>query len=341
MYHKSIESPIFIVQIYAILKIGKTNDTGKDMGYMKGWKRFSRRLWRDRMLLVMALPALAMMILFNYVPMSGLVLAFKKFDYSKGLYSSPWNGLENFKLLFLSGDTFWRLTRNTFFYYLLFTIVGTICEVALAIGIYELVFKKLGKGIQSILILPTFISFVAVSYIVEALLQNNTGLINQALVALGREPVRFYLESKYWPAILLFVKIWKGTGYGSVLYLATLTGVDSGLYEAAMLDGANRRQQRRYITLPMLLPMITIMLLLSIGSVMHSDTGIFYQTTRNIGALYDTTQVLDSYVLNAIMKSSNYGVTTAITLYQSVVGCALTVLVNLVVQRISPENALF
>lgn len=308
---------------------------------MKGWKRFSHRLWRDRMLLVMALPALAMMILFNYVPMSGLVLAFKKFDYSKGLYSSPWNGLENFKLLFLSGDTFWRLTRNTLFYYLLFTIVGTICEVALAIGIYELVFKKLGKGIQSILILPTFISFVAVSYIVEALLQNNTGLINQFLVALGREPIRFYLESKYWPVILLLVRIWKSTGYGSVLYLATLTGVDSGLYEAAMLDGANRRQQRRYITLPMLLPMITIMLLLSIGSVMHSDTGIFYQTTRNIGALYDTTQVLDSYVLNAIMKSSNYGVTTAITLYQSVVGCVLTVLVNLVVRKISPENALF
>ncbi len=308
---------------------------------MKRWKRFSHRLWRDRMLLVMALPALAIMILFNYVPMSGLVLAFKKFDYSKGLYNSPWNGLENFKLLFLSGDTFWRLTRNTLFYYLLFTIVGTICEVALAIGIYELVFKKLGKGIQSILILPTFISFVAVSYIVEALLQNNTGLINQALVALGREPIRFYLESKYWPMILLFVRIWKSTGYGSVLYLATLTGVDTGLYEAAMLDGANRRQQRRYITLPMLLPMITIMLLLSIGSVMHSDTGIFYQTTRNIGALYDTTQVLDSYVLNAIMKSSNYGVTTAITLYQSVVGCVLTVLVNLVVRRLSPENALF
>ena len=260
------------------------------------------------MLTLMALPALALMILFNYVPMSGLVLAFKKFDYSKGLFWSPWNGLENFRLLFLSGDTFWRITRNTLLYYVMFTAVGTICEVALAIGIYELVFKKLGKGIQSILILPTFISFVAVSYIVEALLQNNTGLVNQFLMSLGKESIYFYMESKYWPMILLLVKIWKGTGYGSVLYLATLSGVDTQLYEAAMLDGANRRQQRRYITLPMLLPMITIMLLLSIGSVMHSDTGIFYQTTKNIGALYETTQVLDSYVLNAIMKSSNYGV---------------------------------
>ncbi|WP_251205785.1 ABC transporter permease [Acetatifactor aquisgranensis] len=308
---------------------------------MKRLRRFGHRLWKDRILTLMALPALALMILFNYVPMSGLVLAFKKFDYSKGLFWSPWNGLENFRLLFLSGDTFWRITRNTLLYYVMFTAVGTICEVALAIGIYELVFKKLGKGIQSILILPTFISFVAVSYIVEALLQNNTGLVNQFLMSLGKESIYFYMESKYWPMILLLVKIWKGTGYGSVLYLATLSGVDTQLYEAAMLDGANRRQQRRYITLPMLLPMITIMLLLSIGSVMHSDTGIFYQTTKNIGALYETTQVLDSYVLNAIMKSSNYGVTTAITLYQSVIGFALTVSVNMVVRKISPENALF
>jgi multiple sugar transport system permease protein/putative aldouronate transport system permease protein len=304
-------------------------------------KKSAHRLWKDRTLLLMSLPAVVIMILFNYVPMCGLVLAFKKFDYSKGVFKSPWNGIENFRLLFLSGDTYWRITRNTLCYYVLFTVVGTVCGVALAIAIYETVFKKAGKVIQSILILPTFISYVAVSYIVEALLQRNTGLINQLLLTLGKGEINFYLEYKYWPFILLLVKLWKNAGYTSVLYLATLSGVDTQLYEAAVLDGASKRQQRRYITIPMLIPMITIMTLLSVGSMMHSDTGLFYQTTKNVGALYETTQVLDSYVLNAIMKSSNYGVTTAITLYQSVIGFSLTIIVNMIVRKISPDNALF
>lgn len=273
---------------------------------MKQWKKRLHRVWKDRTLILMALPALIILILFSYVPMSGLVLAFKDFDYSLGLYKSPWCGLENFRLLFLNGGTYWRITRNTIGYYLLFTAVGTICDVGLAIAIYELTFKKMGKALQSIMILPTFISWVAVSYLVSAFLQNNTGLLNQLLVSMGKEQIAFYLEKQYWPWILLIVRIWKGVGYGSVLYLATLSGIDLQLYEAATLDGANRRQQRRYITLPMLLPMITIMTLLSVGGILHSDTGLFYQVTKNTGALYETTQVLDSYLLNAIMTSADY-----------------------------------
>ncbi len=308
---------------------------------MKGWKKGLRRIWKDRTLILMSAPALAMLILFSYVPMSGLVLAFKDFDYSLGLYKSPWCGLRNFRLLFLNGGTYWRITRNTIGYYLLFTAAGTVCEVGLAIAVYEMVFKKAGKALQSVLILPTFISWVAVSYLVSAFLQTNTGLINQLLDFAGKEKIAFYLESKYWPTILLIVKIWKGTGYGSVLYLAALTGIDTELFEAATLDGANRRQQRRYITLPMLLPMITIMLLLGVGNILHSDTGLFYQVTRNTGALYETTQVLDSYLLNAITSSSDYSAMAAMTFYQSVVGCVLVVATNLIVRRISPENSLF
>ena len=269
------------------------------------------------------------------------MLAFKNFDYSLGLYKSPWCGLQNFRLLFLNGATYWRITRNTIAYYLLFTVVGTVCDVGLAIAVYELVFKKAGKALQSVLILPTFISWVAVSYLVSAFLQTNTGLINQLLEALGKAKIPFYLESRYWPMILLIVKIWKGTGYGSVLYLAALTGIDTELYEAATLDGANRRQQRRYITLPMLLPMVTIMTLLGVGGILHSDTGLFYQVTKNTGALYETTQVLDSYLLNAITTSADYSAMAAMTFYQSMIGCVLVIATNLIVRRISPENSLF
>lgn len=308
---------------------------------MKKFKKWLANLWRDKTLVVMALPAVVLMILFNYVPMSGLILAFKKFDYSLGLYGSPWNGLENFKHLFLMGDTYWRITRNTVGYYLLFTAFETIFSVALAIGINELVFKKIGKYTHSVMIMPTFISYVAVTYIVQALLDYNTGMINNMIASGGGDKINFYMQAKMWPLILLIVDIWKQVGYNSVLYLSALSGIDQGLYESASLDGASAWKKLRYITLPMLVPVITIRLLLGLGNVMHSETGIFYQVTRNTGALYKTTQVLDSYVLNSIMTASNYGVTAATTFYQSVIGFILLVVVNKIVRKMSPESALF
>lgn len=308
---------------------------------MQRIKKWLQRAWKDRVLFLMCLPALAIMIFFSYIPMTGLVMAFKKFDYSLGLYGSPWVGLKNFRMLFLSSSTYWRITRNTIGYYLLFTALGTVCEVGLAIAIYEMVFKKAGKVLQSILILPTFISWVAVSYLVSAFLQSNTGLINQLLTSWGMNSINFYLESKYWPMILAIVKVWKNTGYGAVLYLATLSGIDTSLYEAAELDGASRSQQRRYITLPMLYPMITIMLLMGVGGILHSDTGLFYTVTKNTGALYETTQVLDSYMLNAMTTSTDYGAMGAMSFYQSIIGFILVLTTNLVVRKISPENSLF
>lgn len=308
---------------------------------MKKIQRTLTRLWKDKTLILMSLPALTLLIMFNYVPMTGLVLAFKKFDYTLGLYKSPWCGLENFKNLFLVGETYWRITRNTLGYYVLFTITGTISAVFLAIGINELTFKRSAKYMQSAMILPSFISYVAVTYIVYAFLADDTGLVNKLITAAGGKGILFYLEAKYWPLILVIVSLWKYTGYNSVLYLSALSGIDPELYDAAALDGANARQKMWHITLPMLVPMVTIMTLLGLGNIMHSDTGLFYQVTRNSGALYKTTQVLDSYVLNAIMTASNYGATAATTFYQSIIGFIMVVATNAVVRKISPENALY
>ena len=308
---------------------------------MKKKNGFFKRLWYDRALVMMAMPAVILLVLFNYIPMTGLVLAFKNFDFSLGLYKSPWCGFENFRYLFLVGDTFWKITRNTVGYYIAFTAIGVVTEVLIAIGINELVFKRAGKIMQSIMIMPTFISYVAVSYIVYALLRPNIGMIPQILTSMGMKAPTFYMSKEYWPFILIIVNTWKNAGYGSVLYLATLNGIDLELYEAASLDGANTWHKMRYITIPMLSTMIVIKVLLGLGNIMHSNTGLFYQVTRNMSPLYDTTQVLDSYVLNSIMTSVNYGASSATTFYQSVVGLIMVVSVNLIVRKISPEHSLF
>ena len=307
---------------------------------MKNFVGFWKNTWKNRELVVMALPALILMIMFSYVPMYGVVLAFKKFNYMQG-FNSPWCGLDNFKYMFLVSNTFWRMTRNTVGYFLLFTIVGTIGKVLLAIGLNEMMFKRSAKLFQSCMVLPHFISYIAVSFVVYALLKRNGGIVNQIIEHFGGTKINFYAEAKWWPMILLIVNEWKGLGYGSVLYLSVLVGIDPGLYEAASLDGANAWNKMIHITIPMLVPMIVITTLLGLGNIMQSNTGLFYQVTKNSGALYKTTQVLDTYVLNAIKSGSNFGTTAAATFYQSIVGTFMIVMTNLVVRKISPDNAIF
>jgi multiple sugar transport system permease protein/putative aldouronate transport system permease protein len=246
-------------------------------------------------------------------------------------------GLSNFEFLIKSKNTFLTMTRNTVLYYLLFTAVGTVLNVTIAIMIDQLLFKKAAKVMQTLMIIPVFISYAAVQFIVFAFIDSRTGMINNVLGT----STRFYSKANYWPWILLIVKVWKDTGYGSVLYMSVLSGIDTSLYEAADIDGANKFQQIRHITIPSLIPMITVMLLLSVGNVMRSDTGLFYQVTRNNGALYSTTQVIDSYILNQILKSSNFGYTAAASLFQSVIGLLLMLFANFTVRKIEPENALF
>jgi len=296
-----------------------------------------KNTWKNRTLFLMALPSILLMIAFNYIPMFGLLLAFKRFDVQLGIFGSPWCGLDNFKYLFLSGSTFWKLTLNTIAYYFLFTIIGTIANVALAIGINEFAYKRVGKTFQTLMILPTFMAYTAVAMIVGAFLKTDGGIINKAFGL----SISWYMEPKYWPTILTIVNFWKGTGYGSVLYLSVLAGIAPELYEAAVLDGANARQKMWYITVPMLIPMIVIMWLLGLGGMMHSNTGLFYQVTKNTGTIKSTTQVLDSYVLNALLNGSDYGNTTAATFYQSAIGFIMTISMNAFVRKMSPENALF
>lgn len=300
-------------------------------------KEFLKNTWKHRAHVVMALPVFLILFFIMYVPMAGLVMAFKNFNYADGIWKSPWNGIENFKFLIASKATFISITKNTILYYLLFTAIGTLLNVTLAIMIDKLVFKKMAKTMQTLMIIPVFISYAAVQFIVYAFISSDTGIINHMLGT----STRFYSAAKLWPWILLIVKIWKDTGYGSVLYMSVLAGIDSELYEAADIDGANSWQKIWNITIPSLIPMVTVMLLLSVGSVMHSDTGLFYQVTRNNGMLYSTTQVIDSYVLNAIFSSSNFGFVAATSFFQSVVGLLLMLFANFTVRKIAPENALF
>ena len=294
-------------------------------------------LWKNRPYLLMALPAVLILFFFSYVPMAGVILAFKKYDYTLGMWNSPWVGLENFKFLISSKALFTNMLKNTLFYYVVFTAVGMVLSIALAIALDQLVFKRFSKSLQTIMIIPTFISYAAVQFVVYAYLNSNNGMVNEVF----NLTTRWYMEPDAWPFILTLVKIWNGVGYGSILYMSVLAGIDSSLYESAEIDGANKWKQIRHITLPSLVPMITIQLLLSVGGVMRSDTGLFYQVTRNSSMLYDTTQVIDSYVLDSIFTSSNFGFTAATTLFQSIVGMILILISNMVVRKLEPDNALF
>ena len=300
-------------------------------------KSFLQNTWKHRAHVILALPVFLVLFFIMYVPMAGLVMAFKTFDYSKGIWGSPWCGLDNFKFLIASKSTFVTITKNTILYYVVFTTLGTFLNVVLAIAIDQLFFRRMAKVMQTIMIIPVFISYAAVQFIVYAFISTDTGILNNTL---GMS-TRFYSTASLWPYILTIVKIWKDTGYGSVLYMSVLAGIDSELYEAAEIDGAGRWKRILHITLPSMVPMITVMLLLSVGNVMRSDTGLFYQITRDSGILYSTTQVIDSYVLHAIFQNSNFGFTAATSFFQSIVGLLLMLFANWLVRKIQPENALF
>lgn len=300
-------------------------------------KSFLENTWKHRAHVIMALPVFLILFFIMYVPMAGLVMAFKNYDFSKGIWASPWCGLDNFKFLLASKSTFINITKNTLMYYFIFTILGTFLNVVLAIAIDQFVFKKMAKVMQTLMIIPVFISYAAVQFIVYAFISTDTGILNHTFGM----TTRFYSTASLWPLILTIVKIWNSVGYGSVLYMSVLAGIDTELYEAAQIDGANKWKQIWHITLPSLIPMITVMLLLSVGGIMRSDTGLFYQVTRNSGVLYSTTQVIDSYVLNAIFKNSNFGFTAATSFFQSVVGLLMMLFANGMVRKIAPENALF
>ncbi|WP_082789994.1 ABC transporter permease subunit [Paenibacillus sp. GM2] len=292
-------------------------------------------------LYIMMLPGLVYLIINNYLPLFGLSIAFKDVDYRKGIWNSDWIGFRNFEYLFKTSDA-WMITRNTLLYNTVFIILGLIVSIGIAILLNEIRNKFFARFYQSVIILPYLISIIIVSYLVYAMFSVNTGMVNNTILpALGLDPISWYSEPKYWPFILTFVHVWKGAGYSCIVYLAAIIGIDPEYYEAAKLDGASKWVQIRKITLPMIMPVIMILTLLGIGRIFYSDFGLFYQVPMNSGALYSTTNVIDTYVFRGLMQLGDIGMSSAAGFYQSLVGFVLVLGSNYIVRKIDKDNALF
>lgn len=294
----------------------------------------------DIQLLLLQLPAIIYVFIFCYLPMYGIIIAFKKFNPSKGIWGSKWVGFKNFEFLFTSQDM-WRITRNTVLYSLWFLLIGNVCAILIAIFLYNLRGRMFVKIYHTIMILPTFISIILVSYIVYALLNPASGVINRVLVDLGMSKVDWYADPKPWPAILTIVDVWKGVGMGCVLYYAALMGIDSDLFNAAKIDGANKVQQMWYIAVPELASVVAIRIIMGFGGLFSGDFGLFYQVTRNSAALYSTTDIINTYTFRALMENNDIATSSAVGLAQSVVGLFMILLVNGVIRKVSYENRLF
>jgi len=301
----------------------------------------TRKLKSSLPLLMLTLPGLLYLLINNYIPMAGIIIAFKNQDLSKGIFGGKWIGFDNFAFLFKTKDA-WIMTRNTVLYNLAFIVIGTICAVIVAILMTELTKKTISKFYQNALVLPSVISMVVVSYIVFSFFNSDSGLINKSILqTFGLPQVSWYSEAKYWPVILIIVYLWKTTGYASIVYMASIAGMDKSIYEAAKIDGAGKLKQITSITLPLLKPTITIMTLMAVGRIMASDFGLFYQVPMNSGALYSTTQTIDTFVYRAMMQLNDTGMAAASGLYQSVIGFILILVANGIVRKIDSENSLF
>jgi putative aldouronate transport system permease protein len=309
-------------------------------------KSFFQDVYKNRMWLFMVLPGTIWLLLFAYLPMFGTVIAFKNFRYDPNgffasILNSDWVGFENFKFLFTTNDA-WVITRNTILYNLVFIVLGLILAVFVAIVLSELANKRLSKIYQTGMLFPHFLSWVVVSYFVFTFLSVDRGLVNNILVWFGVEdPISWYNEAKYWPFIIVLTSMWKGIGYGSIVYLAAIVGIDKNYYEAAMIDGANKWQQIRNITIPMITPLIVILTILNIGRIFSADFGLFYQVPRDSGTLYSVTNVIDTYVYRGLTTMGDISMSTAAGLYQSVVGFTLVMLTNYLVKKVEKEYALF
>ena len=291
-------------------------------------------------LYVLLLPGVLYLLLNNYLPMAGLVIAFKDVNFAKGILRSDWVGLSNFEYLFKTPDAL-RITRNTLGYNFAFIVVNLVVSVVFAILLSEIRKKRAVKVYQTVILLPYMISMVIVSYLGYAFLAGDNGLINGLLRGIGREAVSWYSAPQYWPFILVFIHCWKGVGYSTVIYLASILGIDSEIYEAAEIDGVSKLQGIRYITLPMIKATVITMVLLNIGRVFYSDFGLFYQVPMDSGALLDVTNTIDTYVYRGLISLGDIGMSSAAGVYQSFVGFLLVIGANLLTRRYSRENALF
>ncbi len=318
-------------------------DIKKRQSELSGTRRLNNNplAWAStKQLTLLALPGILWFVIFAYIPMFGLVIAFKDFDYAKGIWLSDWNGLENFKYLFGTDDAV-RILRNTVCYNAVFILLGTVVSVMTAIFLDFTKRRIFIKVYQTALFLPHLISWVVVAYIGLALFSFSNGFFNHFLISIGKEPVSWYMEPKYWPFILVIFNIWKTIGFNVLVYYGTIIGIDSTLYEAGAIDGANRAQMVFKITLPLLKPTIILMFIMSIGSMMRADFGLFYYVPNNQGALYAVTDVIDTYIYRALKTLGDIPGSSAASVFQSVVGLGLVLLSNFVVKKIDADNAMF
>lgn len=307
------------------------------MRFIKSACKEVRKRWG---LYVMAAPAVLALFIFNYLPMAGLVMAFQRLDFKKGIFSSPFVGLKNFEFLFASTDA-WVITRNTVLYNVAFIVLNLFFSVLLAIILSEITSKGLTKVLQTVYIMPNFLSMVVVSMILYAFLAPGNGFVNNMIVKNGGTPINWYNVRGPWPFLLVGVYLWHAIGYSSILYTAVISGISTEYYEAAALDGASKFQQAIYITLPHLRPIICIRLIQSVGNMFRSDFGLFYTVPRESGTLFPVTQTLDTYIFRGLTTLKNPGMSTAAGLYQSVVGFILVLVANKIVSKLDEDSAMF
>ena len=316
-------------------RIGSEYD-GALANYKKGKRKESLR--RVLPLYLMLLPGIIYLACNNYLPMFGILLAFKKVNFSAGIFKSPWCGLKNFEFLFATKDAA-IMIRNTLLYNIVWILLGLVIALFIAICMAELSKSRAAKVIQPVICFPSMVSAVIISYIVYAFLSTNYGYLNNTI--LKDSPINWYTSAKYWPVILTIVHFWQCSGQSSIIYMASIGGIDKGLYESARIDGAGKIRQIFSITLPMLKPMITLMLLMSIGKIFNSDFGLFYQVPLNSGMIIKTTQTIDTYVYRALLETNNVGMSSAASVFQAVLGFLFVMISNTVVKLTDPDNALF
>ena len=305
-----------------------------------GFRYFFRSIRKQKILWLMILPAILYFIVLCSLPMGGIVLAFKNFNYQQGIFDSPWVGVRNFEFLFSSG-TLWEVTKNTILYNIAFILVSLVMEVLVAIMLSELAGKWFKKITQSVMFLPYFVSYVLLAALVYNLFNFEYGVVNNILISWGQEPVDVYSNPGIWKYLLVFFHEWKGLGYGVVIYLAALTGINSEYYEAAKIDGANKWQEIGWITIPLLKPTMIIVTLFAVGSIMKGQFELFYQVIGTNSLLYSTTDIIDTYVFRMLTQTFEPGMGTAAGLYQSVLSFLMIVGVNYLVKRVEPDYSLF
>ncbi len=295
----------------------------------------------DRALYVMALPTVIFLIIFAYMPMIGLVMAFQDYNVNLGMFGSKFVGFANFKYLFTTTDA-WIITRNTVCYNVVFMVVNNCLAMAMAMLLSELTARRYAKVLQTVYMLPYFLSWTVVAIVVTAFLDRDKGLVNQIIKAMGGAgKTNWYQQKSLWPFLLVGINAWKGVGYGTVLYLAVISGISHDFYEAAVLDGATKLQQAWYITLPQLRMVLCISIILAMGSIFRADFGLFYSVTQDSGRIYAVTDVIDTYIYRGLTKLANVGMSTAAGMYQSVVGLIMVLIANKVVTKIDPDSAMF